>query len=289
MLTVSVIIPTYNYARYLPRAIDSVLSQSAPPAEVIVVDDGSTDGTEAALAPYRHLVHVIRQPNQGVSAARNRGAARASGDLIAFLDADDYWHRAKLECQLVPLEHDPAVSLVHCGVEDVNPEGQCLDRHLDGCHGWVADDLLLLKSAILCGSSGAVIRRKLFSAVGGFDKRLSTSADWDLWWRLALEGPVAFVEQALFCYTLHDRNMHYDVSAMERDMLLSLGKYFSGPGAARRGRFYRQCHGNCHMMLAGSYWAAGDRAAALHHLRRSIGYRPSKIVHVINRVAARGR
>src|SRR4051812_1301977 len=97
---VSVIIPTYNSAALLAQAIASVLAQSVLPAEIIVVDDGSTDATEQLVQCHGSRVKYVRQRNQGVSAARNRGVASASGEFIAFLDADDVWHPRKLELQM---------------------------------------------------------------------------------------------------------------------------------------------------------------------------------------------
>src|SRR5579863_4931679 len=98
--TVSVVIPTYNYARFLGQAIDSVLAQTCPVKEIIVVDDGSTDDTFNVLARYGPAVRALKQKNCGPAAARNRGVGIAGGDLIAFLDADDFWMPDKLAKQV---------------------------------------------------------------------------------------------------------------------------------------------------------------------------------------------
>src|SRR3954470_1810603 len=118
--TVSVIIPTYNYARYLPQAIDSALGQTHAPLEVIVVDDGSTDDTPRVLEAYASRIRVIRQANQGAGAARNAGIAAARGEYVAFLDSDDLWRRDKLELQLARFREEPDLGLVHAGVETVD-------------------------------------------------------------------------------------------------------------------------------------------------------------------------
>src|SRR5271156_2034659 len=97
---VSVIIPTYNYGRFVTEAVDSVLAQSYTDHEVIVVDDGSVDDTPERMQPYAERVRYLRQPNQGPSAARNNGIEAARGEYVAFLDADDLWHPRKLEAQL---------------------------------------------------------------------------------------------------------------------------------------------------------------------------------------------
>ncbi len=110
--TVSVIIPAYMSSRTIGRALDSVLSQTRLPAEIIVVDDGSTDALVSALTPYRGRVILIRKPNGGAASARNLGIERSSGSVIAFLDADDYWEPTKLELQLDVLRRHPEVGLI---------------------------------------------------------------------------------------------------------------------------------------------------------------------------------
>src|SRR5436190_9018266 len=122
MKTVSVVIPTYNYARYLGAAIDSALQQTHAPLEVIVVDDGSTDDTPRLLDGYGDRIRVIRQKNSGVAAARNAGVREARGELIAFLDSDDLWKPRKLELQIARFEADPGLGLVHCGAETLDDQ-----------------------------------------------------------------------------------------------------------------------------------------------------------------------
>ncbi len=128
-LTVSVIIPVYNGERFLAEAIQSVLNQTLPPDEIIVVDDGSTDGSAAIVAalpsPPKIDLILVRQPNQGPAAARNRGIVLASGDLVAFLDADDLWQPEKLARQVVQLTQAPNIDAVICHVESfVEPGGK---------------------------------------------------------------------------------------------------------------------------------------------------------------------
>ncbi|GAB4137044.1 MAG: hypothetical protein Kow0040_23410 [Thermogutta sp.] len=111
--TVSVVIPAWNAARYLPETLRSVLSQTRPPEEIIVVDDGSTDDSAVVAERFGPTVRVLRQENRGESVARNRGIEAAHGDWIAFLDADDLWHPDKLAKQLAAVRSDPAVDCVH--------------------------------------------------------------------------------------------------------------------------------------------------------------------------------
>jgi glycosyltransferase involved in cell wall biosynthesis len=123
MTGVSVIVPAYNYARYLGQALDSILGQSRPPAEVIVVDDGSTDHTAAVAANYGDRIRYLHQANRGPGAARNVGVEHAHGQFLAFLDGDDWWEPAKLEWQLAVFEADPAMDIVFTYVQQyLSPE-----------------------------------------------------------------------------------------------------------------------------------------------------------------------
>ena len=113
MKTVSVVMAAYNYAPYISEAIESVLAQTRPPLDVIVVDDGSTDATPEVLAAFGDRIRVLRQTNQGASAARNRGIEAARGEYIAFIDADDVWKPRKLELQMALFDADQLSSLAH--------------------------------------------------------------------------------------------------------------------------------------------------------------------------------
>jgi glycosyltransferase involved in cell wall biosynthesis len=278
---VSVIIPNYNYARFLPQAIQSVLAQSYPHHEIVVVDDGSTDDSRTVLRSYGERIRFIEQRNQGVSAARNRGVAESRGELIAFLDADDVWLPLKLERQVQRALDEPKPGLVHCGVEEIDEKGARLQTHLDGLEGSVAKDLLLFeRPVILGGGSGILIPRATFEAVGGFDERLSTSADWDFYCRIALNQPVGFVPEVLMQYRVHGTNMHSNVKAMERDMLLAYSKAFSAAHPEIQ-TIRRQCYGNLHITLAGSFFRSGQYYDFARHALKSIWLTPDNLTRVL--------
>src|SRR5262249_14941569 len=116
--SVSVIIPTFNSAALVAEAVESALAQTAPPAQVLVIDDGSADDTAQRLLRFGDRVRYVRQENQGVSAARNHGIRMAAGEVVAFLDADDFWHPRKLELQLDALAARPDLGLLGTGVFD---------------------------------------------------------------------------------------------------------------------------------------------------------------------------
>ena len=277
MHTVSVVIPTYNYAHFLPRAVESVLTQTLPASEVIVVNDGSTDNTPDVLARYGDRIRVIHKRNEGLPAARNTGAMLASGDLIAFLDSDDAWLPRKLELQVRRFGSEPDLGLVHCGVRDVDSKGVPLREHLDGLEGWVALELLLFRRAvILGGGSAAVVRRSAFLEVGGFDTRFRHSEDWDFYYRVASVYKVGFVPEILVHYRLHGGNMHRNVRAMEQAMLLAYAKAFAAGSPGLR-RVRRQCYGNLHAVLAGSFFSIGQYRDFLRHAVMGFVLRPATL------------
>jgi len=192
---VSVIIPTYNRAWVLKEAIDSVLAQEFRDFELIVVDDGSTDNTPQILEFYAQDLTVIRQPNRGVSAARNRGIVAANGRLISFLDSDDLWLPRKLSSQVNFFNSNPEVVInqteeiwIRNGVR-VNPK----TRHHKPS-GMIFEQSLAL---CLVSPSAVMMKRSLFDAVGLFDEDLPACEDYDLWLRISWRYPVHLIETPL--------------------------------------------------------------------------------------------
>jgi len=254
---VSVVIPNYNYAQYLREAIDSALAQTYAKIEVIVVDDGSTDGSKGILESYGDKIAAIFQQNQGVSAARNNGISLAEGEFFAFLDADDVWLPEKIEKQIAEFQNNEDLGLVHVGVVEIDENGEPGKQRLDGGSGSAVSRNLLLFSGegILGGGSGAVITRKAFDMVGGFDERLSTSADWDFFYQISSRFEVSFVPEILLKYRVHNSNMHANISVMEHDMLLAYEKAFD---EEKNWPFMAECYGVLYKTLSGSYFHNGD-------------------------------
>jgi len=191
--SVSVIIPTHDRAAVLGRAIESVLAQTLPPREIIVVDDGSTDGTEALLRSSFPQVRCLRQENRGVSAARNTGIATVTGEWLAFLDSDDEWLPGKLAAQREALAAHPDCRLCHA--EEIwirNGKRVNAMRKHEKSGGNIYRRCLPL---CVISPSAAVIHRDLFRDYGGFDETLPACEDYDLWLRICAREPVAFVKQ----------------------------------------------------------------------------------------------
>jgi hypothetical protein len=185
---VSVVVPTYNRAALVEAAVRSVLQQSFRDFELIVVDDGSTDGTERVLAPYRDRLRYERQENGGDASARNAGLRLARGEIVAFLDSDNLWLRDHLSVVATILRDRPeAVLASTC-------PGFITAGAATPADAVVVDPFPRLLAANFVGSPSCIaVRRGLFTRIGGFNEDLVAAADADAWLRLALEGPVALL------------------------------------------------------------------------------------------------
>jgi glycosyltransferase involved in cell wall biosynthesis len=196
---ISVVIPTYNRAATIARALDSVVRQSHRPIEIIVVDDGSTDGTLRAIdgehCPVPLTVVALGQ-NQGAAAARNHGIAMASGDYVAFLDSDDQWQPDKLERQLAALaEAGLEYGASYTGIASYAEDGRLCALSRATAEG---DLRLALLNHNLVGSTSCMLaRRTLLQQIGGFNASLRSCQDWDLWIRLAGHTRFACVAEPL--------------------------------------------------------------------------------------------
>lgn len=187
---VSVIVPAYQQRRWVVEALDSVFAQTYPHIEVIVVDDGSDDGTaDLVRERYGEAVHVLRQTNEGPAAARNAGLALARGELVQFLDADDRLAPTKIALQVDALARFPAYDVAYCDCTFF-PDTPPRARH--GMPAPPADDssdlLAFLDGNFITAPHAALLRRAVLQAAGGFDPSLWGVEDYDLWLRLAARG-----------------------------------------------------------------------------------------------------
>lgn len=218
----SVVIPAHNGERFLPEAITSALSQSLPPLEVVVVDDGSTDGTRAVAEGFGEPVRVLFQPNAGPSAARNRGVAAARGTWVAFLDSDDRWEPDYLRTAASHLARNPGVGLLCTGVrvlaEDGTPTPHVILKESPGAAYSTTGMLEKDVGTIL----PPIVRRDLFLSSGGFDETLRANEDCHLWLRLSLVTEVHQVPEPLLLYRRHGANASGNLLENARESLRSL-------------------------------------------------------------------
>lgn len=213
---VSIVIPAFNAAWCVRRAIDSAVAQSYRHMEVIVVDDGSTDETPRLLDDYENeIVRVIHQSNRGLSGARNTGIREARGEYVAFLDADDWWLPGKLDAQVKLLQDHPETGFcsVATRVEDDNGN----PVNLWSCPEWQGSFLetLFYQPAAVAGSgSGVMVRRTLFDKTGMFDEQLRSLEDIDMWMRFAAVSGYACIPEPLAVILKHPDSMSRNIGVM---------------------------------------------------------------------------
>jgi len=213
----SVIIPTYNRKEYVRQAIDSVMLQTFTDYEIIVVDDGSTDDTEKALARYGAKIRYFRQKNQGESAARNYGLDIARGKYIAFLDDDDVWLPHKLERQVSYLGAHPDTAMVCSGDIAIDAEGQQIEQRsvdeLNLSEGELSFETIFYPCPIT--ASTVLAKKSVLIQAGLFDESMKYGEDWDMWMRVALHGPIGYIPEPLVFFRVHRANQSTVLSTPE--------------------------------------------------------------------------
>jgi glycosyltransferase involved in cell wall biosynthesis len=204
---VSVIVPAFNAAQTLPDTLDSILAQTFRNFELIVVDDGSTDGTRTLLERVRDpRMRVIGGSNRGLAAARNRGIEHAHGQLLTFIDADDRWTPDKLEDQVEALERNPDAVAAYSWTAFIDQNGRFLfAKEPSNCSGNVYAELL--RSCFVASGSNVLVRRSAVDAAGAFDTTLPAAQDWEFCLRLAARWPFALVPRYQVLYRIQEGTM----------------------------------------------------------------------------------
>jgi glycosyltransferase involved in cell wall biosynthesis len=240
MPLVSVVIPTFNRARFIKAALDSALNQNTDNYDIWVIDDGSEDNTREIVQSTisretRIPVNYLYSPNRGVSAARNLGIERSDGEWIAFLDSDDQWTPVKLERQIQYIRSHPKILLVHTGEKwirngiGVNPPsaymkygGEVFDRCLPVC---------------MIGPSTSMVSRRLLDDIGGFDEDFPVCEDYDLWLRITSRHPVGFIDEELTIkYGGHEDQLSKSVVAMDYWRIRAMVNAAQNPGLTQAQR-----------------------------------------------------
>jgi glycosyltransferase involved in cell wall biosynthesis len=285
MPEVSVVVPTHNRAVLLCQTLRSAVAQREVDLEVVVVDDGSADGTGEAVAGLRDdRVRLVRhERSQGVSAARNRGIAEARGAWVAFLDDDDLWAPQKLASQLAAAAAAGA-GWAYAGAVEVDAAGRLLGGHPPPSAGELVAELRR-RNLMPAGSSNVVARADVLAAAGGFDPALRHMADWDLWLRLAGLATPASVPAPLVAYRLHDGQATLDTAGMlaeartlearhgaDRTVILRWAAW----SHLRAGRRRAALRAYAAAVLAGDAASLARASVALLHPRPTAAHRPSR-------------
>jgi glycosyltransferase involved in cell wall biosynthesis len=209
MLTpkVSFVVPTYNHARYLPQALNSIINQSYPNLEVFVIDDGSTDGTAELVKPYRSIINYIYKKNGGTPSALNLGLSLATGKYVCWLSADDAVIGEKVSKQLELMESDLNLGFSYTSFVVINANGE--NRYeVDSAYYSDKREMVtkLMEGCFINGSS-VMMRCSALEKVGNFDESLPQAHDYDLWFRLLRHYSCGFLDEPLLAYRWHGENM----------------------------------------------------------------------------------
>ncbi len=273
---VSVVIPTYNRADFLPDAIDSVLRQTLTDLELIVVDDGSTDSSAEVLAAIDdERLRYVRRPHGGISAALNTGLAAATGEYYARLDSDDLWDPEMLATLARYLERRPELGFVYGRGRVIRTDGQEHSQILglpprypdDGLRSLLYDD---------CTCNVAVLaRRACITEAGPYDESLIAHEDWDIWLRMALSYPFHFVDRVLATVRRHDSNLTGKNSDRFEQIVdtrrIPLDKVFSRPDLPLEATAMRSiAYTNVELFTGRQWLGAGDRRRAFRAFSRAV-------------------
>ena len=273
---VTVVIPAYNYARYLPQAIDSVLKQDYSSFEVVVVDDGSTDNTADVVAQYGQQVRYIQQTNAGLAAARNTGIRAAQHNYVAFLDADDQWLPEFLKRIMESFVRlPPEFVLVACRSQFIDNSGRKIDmKHV--CPQ--TDREIIVRDALFrtqFGASGVVTKRVVFDRCGYFDTTLRSSEDRDMWLRVAACGRIFQLADRLSLVRRHSGSMSNHADRMKANTGRVIKNAYKNRLAPRRCIcLWLRVLSFFHFQTAWMYYAEGRPANAVRALILSLVFWP---------------
>jgi glycosyltransferase involved in cell wall biosynthesis len=275
---VSVIIPAYNYAQYLEGAVRSAFAQTYRPLEVIIVDDGSTDGTpELGQKLARDLpgVRYVRQPNAGLSAARNTGIGLSAFPFVSFLDSDDEFLPNMVETLMAAFENQPPdTGLVACATIRMDRDGRPIgEKNLPprGSRAYTPADILFKTRFPCC----VVARRSCFDSAGLFDTALRSSEDRDMWIRIGLHHRIYFVDQPLVRIRRHDSNMSRNTGRMREAMRRIRQKAIQTRVVSPIDvGYWLKLHAFDHFQGAWMYWDEGRTLRAIIHILISLALWP---------------
>lgn len=289
MTLVSVIIPTYNSASFLPKAIDSVLKQTVSDLELIVADDGSTDDTAAVIAAIgdSRVKHLALE-HRGRSPARNSGIQHAVGRYVAFLDADDWWTKDKLARQLALFAQNERLGLVFCWLRQIGPDGKLLRsvRGIDGVGDGQGDWLFerLLFGNIGGPGSTVLISRQCLDQVGGFRPDLAYAEDWDFCLRAAHLFPLGYVPDELAFYRAHQLYLPAKNGRLDSTQasLTVVRNALALAGIASDTRLYRQA-------MANALWNCCLQSVGVDDFTAAAGFLSEAFLLDPERLDVRGR
>ncbi len=225
MPTVSVIIHTYNNEKFIAETIKSVLRQTYKDYEIIVVDDGSEDGTRDALHPYMQDIRYHYKENGGIASAKNAGISLSNAEFIAFLDHDDLWIPDKLKIQMEYFDAHPQIGLVYAKYASFMGDKELRTKPEKGYSGWIFKELL---SKSFVQTSTVMVKRECLDAVGPYDESFKLADEYDMFLRVAKRFQCGFVDKELTRYRVHDRNASRNDLLFDKENLRVFKKVYNG-------------------------------------------------------------
>lgn len=272
---VSVVIPAWNAAWCVGRAIDSVLAQDFADREIVVVNDGSTDDTAGVLAGYGDAIRVVTQANGGMSSARNAGIRGARGHYLAFLDADDHWLPGKLGRQMALMAQRPELAFCAATARFEDPEGKPAGMwECSGKPDAGVADIFAHHATVAGGASSVLARRELVQQLGGFDETLFGAEDTDLWVRLAALGPFACIADPLVVVLKRPGSVSRNRERMRAGAIAMTKKNRDLLPSTLRGGFWRQVYAGTLCDYAKWAYRDGALGTALRDLAGALRLAP---------------
>lgn len=286
---VSVVVPAYNAARTIGETISSLLAQTYPNVEIIVVDDGSTDDTPARVRDAPGSVRLVSQPNAGAAAARNHGIEVARGEYLGFLDADDIWLREKVARQVSALEADPSLGVVQSGAVYVDFNLRPLEVRRCPARRLSLWDVIEFRGVVAMPSS-LLMRRSAVAVAGPQDPRFEGKDEWEWAMRLARFAGLGGVPEPLMYRRVFRGSMSSSVDSHIEPGLAVLSHLFSDPTLPPEIRSRRRrAYASFYTMLAGGYFAAGQPGPFLRWTIRALVMDSTRAGYMIGVVARRFR
>jgi glycosyltransferase involved in cell wall biosynthesis len=283
MAVVDIIIPAYNAAHYLPLTLESVMAQTFEDWRIVLVDDGSTDGTASVVAPYlarlAEKITYIQQENRGLPAARNVAIRASTAEFLALLDADDLWLPNRLAASLAAFAGDPRIGLTYGLITRIDGDGRLLNTfqgNPTNAEGMIAGAIYRRMVELPCPT--ITFRRRCIEEVGGFDETMRATEDRDLWLRIALRYEVAVVPEVIALYRMSASSMSADADRMLRAQLRFIWKHSGAVGCGFRARQFAMARAYKQradaLMMQHRPWAAVGSAL------QAVGLNPTDVSNV---------
>jgi glycosyltransferase involved in cell wall biosynthesis len=288
-MKISAVIPAYNNAQFLKEAIDSILKQTHPIDEIIIVDDGSTDQTQQIADSFGDQITYIKQQNQGPSAARNNGILAAKGSWIAFLDADDQWTPHKIERQLSALKSEPALKLIAADMAEVNQAGDLWFKSVLAKHNQLEqfralngkplpNALASLATKNFIPTGTVFVERAVLIEAECFNPQIRFGEDLELWAKIACNHPITCLPEVMMLRRQHSNNATQNSEAMLKDLVkvMQSVKKWGSDKLKEQNRDANQLVASALCDLGYWYFSQDNHQEALKHFLKSLKESPSK-------------